>query len=157
MFTQVHSYLCLCTVTCKCVASVYRVHKAAKEFGINLKRVREWSEKYDELKRHGGGVPGKWRRLTMAREPRSENLDWLCLFRTTVEYRQSAPPPYFHARMARKRGGGGGRINGSDRFCTRGAPPILISAPRPWSRMRCYVPQSTVCVQRPWRTAAVDK
>ena len=42
----------------------------------------------------------------------------------------SERPPYFHARMARKRGGGG-RINGSDRFCTRGAPPILISAPRP--------------------------
>ena len=40
----------------------------------------------------------------------------------------SERPPYFHARIARKRGG---RINGSDRFCTRGAPPILISAPRP--------------------------
>ena len=50
-------------------------------------------------------------------------------------YRRVPPerPPYFHVRMARKRGGagGGGRINGSDRFCTRGAPPILISAPRP--------------------------
>ena len=44
----------------------------------------------------------------------------------TVEYCQSAPP-YFHARMARK----GGGINGSDRFCTRGEPPILISAPPP--------------------------
>ena len=44
----------------------------------------------------------------------------------------SERPPYFHARMARKRGGGGGgRINGSDRFSTRGAPPILISALRP--------------------------
>ena len=31
--------------------------------------------------------------------------------------------------MARKRGGG--QINGSDRFSTRGVPPILISAPHP--------------------------
>ena len=45
----------------------------------------------------------------------------------TVEYRQSAPPIF----TGKKEGGGGGRINGSDRFCTRGAPPILISAPRP--------------------------
>ena len=53
------------------------------------------------------------------------------VFTLTVVYRQSAPP-YFHTRMARKRGGGGGGgINGSDRFSTRGAPPILISAPRP--------------------------
>ena len=62
----------------------------------------------------------------------------------TVEYRQSAPPIFTLGWQ--ERGGGGGRINGSDRFCTRGAPPILISAPR-----------STVCVRRPWRAAAVDK
>ena len=49
---------------------------------------------------------------------------------TTYMYRSipSERPPYFHARMARKRGGW---INGSDQFSTRGAPPILISAPRP--------------------------
>ena len=50
------------------------IHKAAKEFSIDRKRVQEWSEKYDELKRHSGGVPGKQRRLTMhdkLREPLS--------------------------------------------------------------------------------------
>ena len=45
----------------------------------------------------------------------------------TVEYRQSAPPIFTLGWQER----GGGRINGSDRFCTRGAPSILISAPRP--------------------------
>ena len=47
------------------------IHKAAKAFSIARKRVREWSEKYEELKRHSGGAPGKRRKLTMAREPLS--------------------------------------------------------------------------------------
>ena len=60
---------------------------------------------------------------------------WACIctctcihnYTCTVEYRQSAPPIFTLGWQER----GGGRINGSDRFCTRGAPPILISAPHP--------------------------
>ena len=49
------------------------IHTAAKEFGVDRKRVRGWIVKYDDLTTHSGGEPAKRHRITMPREPMSAN------------------------------------------------------------------------------------
>ena len=38
------------------------ISKAAREFDVDRKRVREWNEKYDQLKTHHVGQRAKWRK-----------------------------------------------------------------------------------------------
>ena len=55
------------------------IHTAAKEFGVDRKRVQGWIVKYDDLTMHSGGAPAKRHRITMPREPMSANWIDRCL------------------------------------------------------------------------------
>ena len=75
-------------------------HKAAKEFSIDRKRVREWSERYDVLKQHGGGVSGKHRKLSTGRAPLSADLNQR-VFDYLEEERSEGRPVSNDALMAK--------------------------------------------------------
>ena len=51
------------------------LHTAAREFNVDRKRVRDWTQKYDELKGKCAGAPGKRRKLSTGRPPISTDLD----------------------------------------------------------------------------------
>ena len=48
---------------------------ASREFNVDRKRVRDWTQKYDELKGKCAGAPGKRRKLSTGRPPISTDLD----------------------------------------------------------------------------------
>ena len=53
----------------------HNIHKAAREFNIDRKRVREWDQKYNELQRMNVGANAKRRKLNTGRTPLSPELD----------------------------------------------------------------------------------
>ena len=53
----------------------HNIHKAAREFNIGRKLVREWEKKYNELLRMNVGANSKRRRLNSGRTPLSVELD----------------------------------------------------------------------------------
>ena len=53
----------------------HNIHRAAREFNINRKLVREWNKKYNDLLRMNVGASSKRRRLNSGRTPLSVELD----------------------------------------------------------------------------------
>ena len=51
------------------------ISKAAREFDVDRKRVREWNEKYDQLKTHHVGQRAKRRKIGSGRTHISADLD----------------------------------------------------------------------------------
>ena len=90
------------------------LHAAATGFNVDRKRVRDWTQKYDELKGKCAGAPGKWRKLSTGRPPISTDLDQRVL--EFLEEERGEGRPVSNACLQAKVAQIAGGLNGIEGF-----------------------------------------